>query len=401
MGTARQLIPTFVDAQPLYWDRSYVQNMRSIRGYPNWWRIRDDESYIDGPVTEGDQYTRDLYIWRADIVKDEQGANTDTIELYNLIESLTRTDEVIDGETVYSYKYTNVLPSLSYVHTDVIDSVSLEFDQIGRRTIAFESMGDVFLIWFDSLAGSTVTTNWGAGYTPQIVTDSYTRTGSAADSTRILFYIDASTNQIVYRLQADRFGVVYTLPNAPQAVVEILKVSKNLYGGLTVLYVYDDTTGELVTGSFTALDGTDRLRIGSDGNDVSRNLMTPSFSELTLFSLKEAVVSTSAQVNLNNLQFTSGAITNFELRPAQVFLNTQTSTAVPLSSASGSVTNFFLKSAVVSAGTQTSNATPLTYGTGTVTNFVLKETLISLNPQSSTAVTLSSTSGSLTTFTLG
>lgn len=400
MGTARQLIPTFVDAQPLYWDRSYVQNMRSIRGYPNWWRIRDDESFIDGPVTEGDQYTKDLYIWRADIVKDTAGDNTNTIELYNLIESLTRTDEVVDGETVYSYKYTNALPSLSYVHTDVIDSVSLEFDQLGRRTVAFESMGNVFLIWYDSQAGDTVVTNWGAGYTPQIVTDTYIRTGGSADSTRILFYVDNATKQIVYRLQADRFGTVYTLPNAPQNVVEILKVSKNLYGGLTVLYVYDDTTGSLVTGSFTALYGTDKIHIGSDGNDLSQGFMAPSFSEIILFTLKLSTVNTLAVEN-SAFQASSATVSSFSLEAVEENLQTQTSLTVPFLVASASVTSFVLKSSIINLNTQTSVAPAFVPSTANITTFLLKETVISLNTQTSSATTMSTSTSSITTFTLG
>jgi hypothetical protein len=399
MGTARQLIPTFVDAQPLYWDRSYVQNMRSIRGYPNWWRIRDDESYTAGPPTEGAIYDNDLYIWRANVVKDEAGDNTSTIELYNLIESLTRTDAVVDGGTQYTYKYTNVAPALSYVHTDVVNSVSLEFDQLGRRTIAFESAGDVFLIWYDSQAAATVVTNWGAGYTPQIVTDTYIRTGGSADSTRILFYVDASTNQTVYRLQADRFGVVYTLPNAPQNVIELLKVSKNLYGGLTVLYTYDDTTGALVTGSFTALDGTKRMHIGSDGNDISRSSMNPVSSEITTFTLKIGAVEVLVE-EAPVFQPATGTIF-FELKSPQLLLQEQTDSSVPLAAASASISTFLLGVSKVTLQEQTDSSVPLAAASASVVTFLLKQTIVVLTPQTGDTATLSGATGSIATFTLG
>src|SRR5690606_6423249 len=99
----------------------------------------------------------------------------------------------------------------------------------------------------DPLTSTMVVSNFGAGYNPQVVTDTYRRTGGSADSERLLFYVDNTTKQIVYRRQDDRYQTVYTLPAAPADVVELLKVSKNLYGGLTVLYCYDDGTGELVT----------------------------------------------------------------------------------------------------------------------------------------------------------
>src|SRR5690554_415311 len=214
--------------------------------------IRDDVAYIDGPPNEGEQYTRDLYVWSVEIVKDEDtGENTNKLELYDLDNTLEETTEVVNGETVYYWKYREQEPELSYEHTDVIDSVSLEFDQLGRRLIAFESAGDVFLIWHDPVPGTMVVTNWGSGYTPQIVTDTYRRTGGSADSERLLFYVDNTSKQIVYRRQNDRYQVAYALPSAPADIVELLKVSKNIYGGLTVLYCYDDGTGRLKTGSLT------------------------------------------------------------------------------------------------------------------------------------------------------
>src|SRR5690554_2053224 len=265
MSTAKQLISSFVDAPPLYWDRSYVQNMREIRGYPNWWRIRDDVAYIDGPPNEGEQYTRDLYVWSVEIVKDEDtGENTNKLELYDLDNTLEESTSVVNGETVYRWKYREQEPELTYEHTDVIDSVSLEFDQLGRRLIAFESAGDVFLIWYDPVISTITVTNWGEGYTPFIVTDTYRRTGGSADSERLLFYVDNTTKQIVYRRQNDRYQTAYTLPAAPSDVVEILKVSKNLYGGLTVLYCYDDGTGDLKTGSFTARAAEDVVHVNTD-----------------------------------------------------------------------------------------------------------------------------------------
>ena len=397
MGTAKQLIPTFVDAQPIVWNRDFVQNMRHIRGYPNWWRIRDDQSFIDGPPSEGEQYTRELFIWRAEIVKDASDENTDTLELYNLAEFLTVTEEVVDGETIYSYKYRDTLPALSYTHTDVIDSVSLEFDQLGRRMVAFESMGDVFLLWYDSQAGGTVVTNWGAGYNPFIVTDTYRRTGGSGDSERLLFYVDNTTKQIVYRRQLDRFTIEYTLPDAPQDVVELIKVSKNIYGGLTVLYCYDDGAGGLLTGSFTATAGEDVMHIGTDDTLVSHATLSPLSGSLLSFKLGVALVLYQATEATSLIPF-SGSLVGFELRSSNNFLEPMSETL--LVSTEGNILNFELKSSTVSLLDQNSTAT-LAVGTGSILNFTLVVTKIATEPANADTATLVSSSGTLTTFTLG
>ena len=399
MNTAKQLISSFVDATPLYWDRSYVQNMREIRGYPNWWRIRDDVAYIDGPPNEGEQYTRDPYVWSVEIVKDEDtDENTNKLELYDLDNTLEQRTEVVNGETVYYWKYREQEPELTYEHTDVIDSVSLEFDQLGRRLIAFESAGDVFLVWYDPVPGTLVTTNWGAGYNPQIVTDTYRRTGGSADSERLLFYVDNNTKQIVYRRQDDRYQTVYTLPSAPADVVELLKVSKNLYGGLTALYVYEDGTGQLTTGSFTARSDVAQVHIGSDGNQTSPAEIKPKSAEVINFTLKAGLKSVDV-IDTTELLPTSATITNFSLRDNTVSLNEQTSSAniVP---AAATVTNFELKSTIRPLQDQVSSASFLA-DTASINAFLLKDTLIYVEPYETESAELTPTSATITNFSLG
>jgi len=317
MGTAKQLIPTFVDAQPLYWDRSYAKNMRPIRGYPDWWRIIDTEAFIDGPVTQGGNYVDDLYIWKAEVLRDDDYEFTSTIELSNLRERLTSDSSVVNGQTVYEFQYLFSEPDVTYTHTDVVDAVSLEFDQLGREMIAFEANSNLYFSWYDTTVPGRVVENYGEGFNPQVITNTYRRTGSIGDSEILLFYVDNATKQIVYRKQLDRFGVTYTLPEAPSDVIELLKVSKNLYGGITVLYCYDDGSGGLLTGSTTARSNVDELHIGTDDNIKDKSSTTPLSGSLLSFTIKLGSVLVSAYEESSSAP-TTGQIINFTLRPAQV-----------------------------------------------------------------------------------
>lgn len=395
-NTPKQLVPAYLDSKPASWRQDYVRNLRPVRGYPNWWRIVDNVAHIDGPPTEGAQYTRDLYVWKASVLQDAADNNTDTLELYNLVELLDSGERTLpNGDTEYRYKYSDVPPALTYQHTDVIDSVSVEFDQLGRRMVAFESMGDVFLIWYDTQASDTVVTNFGAGYNPQIVTDTYLRLGGPAASARILFYVDNTTKQVVYRLQDDRFGVVYTLPNAPSDVVEILKVSKNLYGGLTVLYVYEDSPGNLTTGSFTARDAVDVVNIGTDGNQKSRGELSATSGYVSSFllvvRLKEAVVTNTAA-----LAPATGTISDFKLGNNRLEGGVSRAT---LSSSTGTVSDFSLKGQRTLY--ETGDAAELESLTGEVTDFFLKETLIELSSYGVEEAELTAVTGQVTDFLLG
>ena len=400
MGTAKQLIPTFVDAQPLYWDRSYAKNMRPIRGYPDWWRIIDTEAFIDGPVTQGGQYVDDLYIWKAEILRDDNFDLTDTFGTSNLRERLTSSSSIVDGQTVYKYKYLFSEPDFSYTHTDVVDSISLEFDQSGRRLIAFESTGNVYFYWFDSQAGATVTSNFGEGYNPVIVTDSYDRTSTSITSERLLFYVDNATKQIVYRRQLDRFQTVYTLPAAPSDVVELIKVSKNIYGGLTVLYCYDDGAGGLLTGSFTATDGVDRLNVGTDGRLVEEASLYAGAGTILSFGLKDAVISTNPVDDSSILAYGLGSILNFDVRSSEVMLQEQTSTDT-LAAGTGSVLNFNIKDVRILTEEQKDNTAMVpTASSGAILNFNIKDVLIQLSNELESA-TVSASIGTLLNFNLG
>ena len=404
MGTAKQLIPTFVDAQPLYWDRSYVKNMRPIRGYPDWWRIIDTEAFIDGPVTQGGQYVNDLYIWKAEVLRDDSFDLTDTIEVSNLRERLTSDSSIVNGQTVYEFQYLFSEPDFSYTHTDIVDSVSLEFDQLGRRMLAFESAGDVNFLFFDSSAGGQVVTNYGAGYNPFIVTDNYTRGSDSTASERLLFYVKDSTKQIVYRKQLDRFEVEYTLPDAPQDVVELLKVSKNIYGGLTVLYCYDDGAGGLLTGSFTARDFVDGIHIGSDGFVKEQySEFMPKEGTILSFSIKDSVVFLSLTEDSTDLLPGNGTIPIFVLKSSILEFNEQTDSSSIFSITNGSIDNFVLlaQDPEVSTEDQEDVGSLVINTDGTISTFLLKVTKIVAPEQTDPTIELVTSAGVVDTFTLG
>ena len=112
---------------------------------------------------------------------------------------------------------------------------------------------------------------------------------------------------------------MYTLPSAPSDVVEILRVSKNLYGGLTVLYCYDDGSGNLETGSFTAAVGPNTLGIGTDNNIVD-NFILSTEGSLPYLSLKEAAVRTF-DTSKSELNESSGSVLLFELKDSRIDLS--------------------------------------------------------------------------------
>src|SRR5690554_2588102 len=221
--TAKRLVAGLHDAAPVFWDRAYSKYMRQVVGYPNYWRITDDVAFIDGPPETGQQYTRELFTWKAEIRKDDFNELTDTIDLFNISnnwETWQKTEP--DNSITYYYKYVPKPAEETYAHTHNIDNVSLEFDQSGRFIIAFESNAEVYLWWYDPQPQQFTTTKFADGRTPHIVTDTYARTYGSAASERLLFYVNGTTNQIEYRRQLDRYNVAYQLPNAPADVVEIL-----------------------------------------------------------------------------------------------------------------------------------------------------------------------------------
>lgn len=404
MSAAKQLIPALVEAEPLTWDRAYSKNMRPIRGYPDYWRIIDTEAFIDGPPEEGGQYNEELFLWRGQILTDENFNLTDTVEVVNLGDYLTVTSSQSEGETTYRYKYNSGINSFQYQHTDPMDSISIEFDQSGRRLLAYESTGNVFLLWFDPVAGQEVAEDFGAGYTPYIVTDNYNRLLDSSQSERLLFFVKDSTKQIVYYRQSDRYDIEYTLPDAPNDVVEILKVSKNIYGGLTVLYCYEDTSGDLVTGSFTARSSADEVNINTDRNFDSRAETQPTQGSVTSFTFKLASIQTSGDSSALASPIT-GTLNNFELRSANIMFTAEPdSTSATPAASSGSVSNFVFKSSLIDLEPEIDNTSAVpSAASGAVSNFTLKETLIIINTLDVDTVTAtpSSTTGSVSGFVLG
>jgi len=296
MGTAKQLIPTFVDAQPLYWDRSYAKNMRPLRAHPNYYRIEDSFDYIDGPPQEGQQYNKENIVWKCEIILDEDFDKTNQIRVYNLKDTITETSEVLpNGQTQYYYKYNSTVPEFILTHTDIIDAVSVEFDQSGNRIIAFESLGNIYLNYFDSVSQGVITRLIGPGRTPVVCTSTYKRVGAASESERYLFYVDAVTEQIVALKGIERYTIEYALPSASSRITELLQVSKNIYGELLVVASreIDSDTVDII--AFTEQEETvpDAFLLNSDVY-----LENPVFSEVTelninIFNIAIALINIS------------------------------------------------------------------------------------------------------------
>lgn len=241
MSSAMQLSFQKVQGLPKIWYSPYVENMRQLRDYPDYWRFIDTKSWTSGPdVLEG-SFPLTEQLWRAEV----------------------------DGNTVNIFRETNGTAGsvqTSFTHTEEVLSVSLEFDQLGRRMVAFEDdQGKVLLDWYDPVQAQQVMTEIEEGVTPHIAsTRNYKRGSSTADSERILFYIKTSTKQVVYRKQTERFLMEHTLPSAPQDVQELLVVGKDLLGGLTVVGVYEDPTDGIKAYSWTAINDLSDVVIDDD-----------------------------------------------------------------------------------------------------------------------------------------
>ena len=231
-----------------------------------------------------------------------------------------------------------------------------------------------------------------------IVTDTYRRTGGSADSERLLFYVDNTTKQIVYRKQLDRFTIEYTLPDAPQDVVELIKVSKNIYGGITALYCYDDGAGGLLTGSFTAMPGVDTVAIGTDNGLFSSLSLIPTIGTVANFLLKQGSVPFSSK-DEGNLVPSTASIIDFVLRLNIVNLQEQTSSG-SMTLGTGTVSDFSLKSVINNLEEQTSNGL-LAATTATVLTFLIKTTVIEISQYGIESAELVPTSGTIISFTLG
>jgi len=306
----------------------------------------------------------------------------------------------VNGQTVYEFQYLFSAPDFSYTHTDVVDSVSLEFDQLGRRMLAFEAAGDINLLFFDTLVGAQVVTNYGAGYNPFIVTDTYRRTGGSADSERLLFYVDNTTKQIVYRRQLDRFTIKYTLPDAPQDVVELIKVSKNIYGGITALYCYEESPGVLTTGSFTALLSSEELALGTDGEIGGIVSLETNTAFLENFSIAVKRLQVSAN-DSTSLQQSSSTLNSFSIESSLV--NTASSSSTSFGLITAGLQDFLLESSVtpVNLSEQTDATNALVVSDAALLGFSLKVIKITFSAVPDTTVTLANTSASLNNFELG
>lgn len=119
-----------------------------------------------------------------------------------------------DGNDVYISRANDAntawqAEELLFTYTGSVGSeFGLTFDQVGRPLVSFQQDDNVVLYWYDSAAGATVVSTICAGRTPRIRLD-FRSSHSISSSDILLFYIDDTENKVLYRIQRDRFGVVY------------------------------------------------------------------------------------------------------------------------------------------------------------------------------------------------
>jgi hypothetical protein len=165
------------------------------------------------------------------------------------------------------------LPTLSPVTTVVtganITEVALSFDQNMEPTVAYVEGGMVKLRWYDSQAGSTVTTSWLGVRSPMLTLDDKRAT---AGSTSDIIFAYIRDGQARYRQQRDRYNVEYTLGPVPGPSSRLLRVGMGVNNRLqfkvsappSALHadLLTDTIYVLSAGSVVGLDtGTPQVAV--------------------------------------------------------------------------------------------------------------------------------------------
>ena len=85
-----------------------------------------------------------------------------------------------------------------------ITELALTFDQNMRPTVAYRLGGNLFLRWWDTVAGAYTVTNFGPGFSPRLCLDDR-RPSQTGNSDVIFAYIRGEG--LYYRQQRDRYEV--------------------------------------------------------------------------------------------------------------------------------------------------------------------------------------------------
>lgn len=103
--------------------------------------------------------------------------------------------------------------------------ISCSFDQNMNPAVAFMQDGSMKLYWFDTTAGSLITTNFGPGYeNPRLALDDK-RPLENGTSDIIMAY--RTGTQLRMRMQRDRFGVEYLLYSSVPEGYFLRKIGMN------------------------------------------------------------------------------------------------------------------------------------------------------------------------------
>jgi len=288
--TSHLLFPAEVQADYRLLYRQNIENMRPLREDERYWRFVDHFDFIDGPPEIGEVYTKENITWRVALKGGPSGDNS-TIYVTKLGER--------DSENVSQDIYT---------HTAAIDAVSLEFDQNGRLLILFESLGEIFLYWYDPLEEQTVLKSFGFGRTPVACTDNYWRLGGSAASERFMFFVEDPSRKIVAYRQLDRYDVKYVInPEDSREVLELLQVSKTLDGGLAVVAAVQEVDGSVVQVVWVSREnGANSKHVNSDRDIWSAATMQLSSGAVSQFSVYDARNAIHPVRSTAGLSFNSG-----------------------------------------------------------------------------------------------
>lgn len=91
-----------------------------------------------------------------------------------------------------------------------ITEAALTFDQAMHPTIAYIQSGTLKLYWYDTSAGSTVTSSFGTARNPRLTLDDKRATATRNGTSDILLCYVSGTN-LNYRQQRDRYNTERTL----------------------------------------------------------------------------------------------------------------------------------------------------------------------------------------------
>lgn len=93
--------------------------------------------------------------------------------------------------------------------------IDAAFEQQGRlnvvvqRNTGIDNAPEVWLYWFDPILNNFTFQNLGTGRTPRISLDDWQ---TLTDSDILVFYVNDTVDRIQYRVQRDRFNIVYNTP---------------------------------------------------------------------------------------------------------------------------------------------------------------------------------------------